>query len=71
MRYYLKTSKGHTYNIERMCDEKKYNQVVHWRRTHPKAIQRYNQEYYERNKERLRQKRRERYQQLKKSTLLQ
>lgn len=44
-----------------MCDETKYNQVVQWRRTHPKVIQRYNQEYYERNKERIRQKRRERY----------
>jgi len=56
-----------------MCDEKKYNQVVQWRRTHPKVIQRYNQEYYERNKERLRQRRRDRYhtnQQLKKSSLL-
>jgi hypothetical protein len=52
-----------------MCDDKKYNQVVRWRRTHSEVVRRYNQEYYERNKERLRQKRRERYQMTKKSAL--
>jgi len=42
--------------------DKYYQTTLEWRRRNPRIIQKYNKEYYDANKERIRQRRRERYQ---------
>lgn len=57
----LNKTRSNTYYTP-MCNEKKQVQVMRWRHNHPENVRQYNKQYYERNKERLRQERRERYQ---------
>ena len=47
------------YTIPKRRWKKHYDKILEWRRNNPEKISKYNQEYYRKNKDRLREKRKE------------